>query len=119
MSRFFLAGTAFFDACFLAGEFAQVVEFGTTYLTTLVHFDSIDERAVDGEDTLHADVVAHFTNGEALVVAFAADADNNAAVLLDTFFVAFLDAVGHGDGVAGTKFGMCLAGGESLFGNFN
>lgn len=41
------------DACFLAGELAQVVQLGATYLTNLVHLNAVDVGACDGEDTLY------------------------------------------------------------------
>ena len=115
----FLDYAAFLDAGFLAGELAQVVKFRTAYFTVFVHCDRIDERRFEGEDTFHTDIVAHLADGEALLVAFAADADYNAAVLLDTLFVAFFDSVSYGDGVAGAEFGVLFARGKCLFGNFN
>lgn len=108
-----------FDASFLAGEAAEVVEFGAAHFTVFVYDDRIDEGGFYREDTLNADVVAHFAHGEALFVTVAGDADYDAAVLLDTLFVAFFDTVSHGDGVAGTKLGMLLAGGKCLFGYFD
>ena len=115
----FLDNATFFDAGLLTCELAQVVKLGTTYLTVLVDGNGVDERRLDGEDTLNTDVFAHFANGETLLRAFAGDADNHTAVLLDTLLVTFFDAVSHSDGVAGAKFGMLLAGSESFFGNFN
>ena len=110
---------ALFDASFLAGEIAQIVKFCATNLTVLVDCDRVDERRFDGEDTLNTDVVADFTNGEALFVPFARDTDHYATVLLDTLFVTLFDAISHCDGVAGAKLGMCFAGSECFFGNFN
>ena len=82
----FLDNATFFDAGLLTCEFAQVVKLGTTYLTVLVDSNGVDERRLDGEDTLNTDVFAHFANGETLLRAFAGDADNHTAVLLDTLF---------------------------------
>lgn len=36
--------TLLFDACFLTGELAQVVEFGAANLTNLVYLDAFDVR---------------------------------------------------------------------------
>jgi len=50
----------------------------------------------------------------------AVDADHHAAELLDTLLVTLLDAVGDGDGVAGTELvDFFLGGCESLFRNFH
>ena len=115
----FLDYAAFLDAGFLAGELAQVVKFRTAYFAVFVHCDRIDERRFEGEDTLHTDIVAHLADGEALLFAFACDFDHYAAVLLDTFLVAFLDTVCHGDGVAGSEILVLLAGGKRFLGNLN
>ena len=102
----FVHYAALFDTGFLAGKATEIVKLGTTYFTVFVYRDGIDERRFDREDTLNADVVGHFADGETFFGAFAVDADHNAAVLLDTFLVTFLDAVGYGDGVAGAEFGV-------------
>lgn len=108
-----------FDTSLFAGETTQVVQFGAANFAILVDYDGVDERRLDGEDTLNADVVGHFAYGEALFGAFARNFDNHTAVLLDTFLITFFDAVGHGDGIAGTEIGMLLATGKSLFGNLD
>ena len=99
---------ALLDAGLLAGKATEVVKFGATHLAILVDGDRVDERRFDGEDTLHTDVVAHFADGETLLVAVARDTDYHTAILLDTLFVTLFDAVGHGDGVAGTNSGCFL-----------
>lgn len=114
--RFLLRYATFLDAGFLAGEAAEVVEFRTTHFTVLVDGDAVDERRFDGENTFHADVVAHLAHGEALFGAFAGDADNDATILLDTFLVTFFDAVGNGDCVAGAEIGVLFVGCKCLFG---
>ena len=53
----FLYAATLFDAGFLTGKTTQVVEFRTTHLTILVYGDGVDERALDGEDTLYTDAV--------------------------------------------------------------
>ncbi len=71
------------------------------------------------EDTLHADVVAHFAHGEALFSAFSRDADHNTAIQLDTLFVTFFDSVSDCDCVARAELRMLFAGSKSFFGNLN
>ena len=110
---------ALLDTGLLAGEGAEVVQFCAANLTVLVDSDRVNERRFDGEDALNADVVAHLTHGEALFGAFARNADNDTAILLDTLFVTLFDAVSYGDGVAGAEFRMLLARGECLFGNLD
>ena len=110
---------ALLDAGLLAGQAAEIVKFGATHLAILVDGDRVDKRRLDGEDTLHADIVAHFADGEPLLVAVARNTDYHTAILLDTLFVTLFDAVCHGDGVAGAEFGMFLAGSISFLDNFN
>ena len=113
--------TTLFDAGLLAGEFAQIVQFSTTHFTALVHGDALDKRRLDGENTLHTDVVANLAHGETFLDAVARDADHHAAILLNTFLVTFLDAICHRDGVAGKKIiiAQLLASGKRLLCNFN
>lgn len=61
---------ALLDTSFLTSELAEVVESGTANLTVLIDGDRVDERGLNGEDTLNTDIVAHFANSEALLVAF-------------------------------------------------
>ena len=60
-----------FDASCFAGEAAEVVEFRATHFTVLVNSDAVDERRLDGEDTLYANVVGHLAHGETLFVSLA------------------------------------------------
>ena len=115
----FLYYATLFDTGFLAGELAEIVKFGATYFTVFVHGNRVDERRFDGEDTFYTDVVAHFADSEALLGAFARDADYNTALLLDTLFVTFFDTVSDSDGVAGCELRVLLAGSECFFGNLN
>ena len=111
---------AFLDASLLTGEVTQVIKLGATNLAVLVDSDRVDKRRLDGEDTLHADIVAHLANGETLLVTLTGDADYNSTELLDTFLVTFFDAVSNGDGVAraeGLEF--FLLSGKCLFGYFD
>lgn len=114
-----LDDTTLFDAGLLACETAEIVEFCATDLAVLVDNDRVDEGRFDGEDALNADVVGHLAYGEALFVTFAGYADYNAAVLLDTLFVALFDTVSNGDGVAGEELLVLFAGFEGLFGNLD
>ncbi len=108
-----------FDASFLAGEAAEVVEFGAAHFTVFVYDDRIDEGGFYREDTLNSDVVAHFAHGEALFSAFSRDADHNTAIQLDTLFVTFFDSVSDCDCVARAELRMLFAGSKSFFGNLN
>lgn len=110
---------ALFDTGFLACQATQIVKFRTAHFTVFVHCDRVDERRLNGENTLNTDVVAHFAHGETLFVAFAGDADNHTAILLDTLLVSFFDTVGYCDGVAGSEFNLVGACGKCFFGNFD
>lgn len=107
------------DASLLAGEATKVVELSAAHFAVLVDCDRVDERRLDGEDALNTDVVGNLAHSEAFLFAFSGDADNDAAVLLDTLFVAFLDAVSDSDCVARLEIGVLLAGGKGLVDNFN
>ena len=84
------------NAGFLACPLAEVIQFGTTYLTVLVHCDALDEGAVHREDTLYTNVAAHLTNSEAFLVAATMDADDISAELLYTLFVTLFDTITDG-----------------------
>ena len=73
---------ALFDAGFLACEATEIIKFCTANFTEFVHHDRVNERRLDGEDTLNADVVAHFAYGETFLCAFTGDFDNHTTVLL-------------------------------------
>ena len=63
------ARTLLADAGLLAGEIAEIVELGTTYLTNLVHLDALDSGRLNGEDTLYTYGARHLANGETLLLA--------------------------------------------------
>ncbi len=107
---FGLLDKTLFDAGFLAGEVAEIIKLRTTHLAILVDSDRLNERRFDRENPLHADSVGHLTDSEAFLVFAAVDTDNNAAILLDTLFVALLDTIGHCNGVAGATFIKLLFG---------
>lgn len=44
LQSLFVGKAFFFDPCFFTGKSAQIVQFGTTYFTDLVHFNLIDGR---------------------------------------------------------------------------
>lgn len=107
------------DASLLAGELAQVVQLGTTYLTNFVHGDAVDVGALDGEDTLYAYGAGHLAHGEALLVLVAADLDYHATIQLDTLLGTLDDFVSYGYGVTSLELGVLLAGSKRFLSNFN
>ena len=108
------------DTSLFARQATEIVKFRTAYFTEFVDCDRLDEGGFDGEDTLHADAVGNLANGETLLVAVAADADYDTAILLDTLLVTLLDTVSDCDGVAGLEFIEIFFGsGESLFRNLD
>ena len=96
-------GSTLFDAGFLAGEGAEIIELGAAHTAELVYGDGVDEGRLEGEDTLNADIIRHFTYSETFFCAFAVDADYNAAVLLDTLLVTLFDTICHSHCVAGAE----------------
>jgi len=105
-----LSVALFLDFRLLTAKVAQVVELGATNVTTANNLNVIDNRRVNGELTLHADLERHLTNGEGLANAFTRAADNDAledlntrAVTLDDVYVN-LDSVTSAEGWdVGTK----------------
>jgi len=61
-------GTLLLNAGLLTSELTQIVKFGATHLTTLVHLDAVNAGRIDGEDTLHTYCTRHLAHGEALFV---------------------------------------------------
>lgn len=91
------------NASLLTGETAQVVELSATHLTSLDAGNHLDVGAFEGEDTLYTHCATHLADGEALLVAVAADLDNDTAVLLDTLLVALDNLVIYCNCVARTE----------------
>ena len=113
------AGTLLADAGLLAGEVAEIVELGTTYLTNLVHFDALDSGRLDGEDTLNTYGAGHLADGETLLLAVTGNLDDYATVELDALLRTFDNLVSYGNGVASLEGGVLLASGKCCLGNFN
>jgi hypothetical protein len=91
--------TLLLDAGSLTGEVTEIVKFSATNLTTLVHLDAVDVGRLDREDTLYTYGTRHFTNGETLLVAMAADSDDHATIQLNTLLVTLDNFVSDSDGV--------------------
>ena len=107
------------NTCLLTGELTQVVQLGTTHFTNLVHFDVVNVRAFQGEDTLHTYVARHLAHRETLFVLMATNLDDHAAILLNALFVTFDDFVCYGHRVARLEFGVFLTGSKCFLCNFN
>lgn len=103
-----------FDTGFLTGEVAQVEDAGTAHSTMFVDIDLLDERAGEGENTLHSDTVRNLTDSKGFSGSASATLQNNALEVLDSFFVTFFDFIVYRDGVAGFELGELLALGKGL-----
>ena len=55
-----------FDTGFLTGEITEIEDSSSADGATLVDVDLLDERAADGEDTLHTYAVGDFTDSKGL-----------------------------------------------------
>ncbi len=104
-----------------AGRFtralAHEVQLGAVDNAMAFDHDLVDARGAEQESTLHTDTVgSHAADGDGLVVAALAGADDSALELLDTFAFTFLDLDVHADIVTGTDLGnvFVLFGLESL-----
>ena len=103
-----------FDTGFLTGEVAQVEDAGAAHSTVLVDINLLDERAGDGENTLHTDTVRNLADSKGFSRTTSAALQHNALEVLDTFFVTFFDFVMDSDGIASLEFGELLALGKGL-----
>ena len=98
-----------FDTGFLTGEVAQVEDAGVAHSTVLVDINLLDERAGDGEDTLHTHAVGDLADSKGLGSSASAALQDNALEVLDSLFVTFFNLVMDGDGVASFELGELLA----------
>ena len=112
-------GSFLFDSGFLTGKSAQVVQLGTTYFTNLVHFDAVDGRRFQWEDTLYTYSTRHLAYSETLLFTVAGDFDNNAAIQLNAFLVTFDNTICYSYSVACLEAGVLFAGSKCYFSNFN
>lgn len=109
-----------FDTSSLSGQLTQVVQLSATNFTAFVHLNLVDEWRIHREDTLHADVITHLTNGETLRILVTNDLDDYATIVLHTLLVTFFDTIRNGDSVARTKFRkLFLLARKCGFCNFN
>ena len=94
----------FLDAGLLTSEVAEVEDAGATDLTDFVEFNLVNRRGLVGEDSLDTDAVGNLADGGGLRVrGSATNLDHHATEALESLLVAFLDPVGHRDGVTGLE----------------
>ena len=98
-----------FDTSFLTGEIAQIEDTGTTHSTMLVDINLLNERASEGEDTLHADAVSNLADSKGFGSSASTALQHNALEVLDSLFVTFLNLIMDGDGIASLELGELLA----------
>ena len=94
-----------FNTGFLTGKIAEIEDSCSADGTTLVDVDLLDERAADGEHTLHTNTVGDLTDSKGLSGTASSALQDNALEVLDTFFVTFFDFVMDSDGIASLEFG--------------
>jgi len=81
----------FANLCLLAAKSAQVVELGATDVTAADELDVVNDRRVDRELTLDADLERNLADVEGLANAVPVTADNNTLENLDSAAVTFND----------------------------
>ena len=106
---FFDADFLLLDTGLLTGEVAQIEDAGAAHSTVLVDINLLDERACEGEDTLHSDTVGDLTDSKGFSGSASATLQNNALEVLDSLFVSFLNLVMDSDGIASLELGELLA----------
>ena len=100
----FACGQFFFNACRFTSQTAQVVQFGTTYVTTTFHFDFFYGRRIQLECTLNTFTAGNFADDEVAVQTAVTTGDNDTFVGLSTAAVTLSYAYGNDYGVAGCEF---------------
>lgn len=98
----------FFDSSFLTSKSAQVIQFSATNFTYLVHFDAIDSRWFDWENSFYTYSTWHFTYSKTFLVSVTGDFDNNTTVQLYTFFVTLDDTICYCYSVSCFEARCCL-----------
>ncbi len=110
-SKFFCHELLLLDAGLLTGEVAEVEDACPADFTDLIELDAVDSRRLIREDSFDTHATGNFADGEGPGESIlSADLDDDASEFLQTLFVAFLDLVGHGDGITGLEL--------RIFGNF-
>ena len=79
----------FADFCLLAAKRAQVVELGATHVAAADELDVVDDRRVDRELSLDADLERDLADVECLADSVTVSADNNTLENLDSAAVTF------------------------------
>ena len=111
--------TLLLDASSLTCEVAQIVKLSAANLTNLVHFDTIDVRRLQGEDTLYTHGARHLANSETLLLLMTADLDDHATEKLNTLLRALDNFVSDSYSVTSLETGVLLAGCKCFFSNFD
>ena len=83
--------SALFDTRRLTAELTEIVELRAADAALARYFDLVDRRAVDGEDSFHADAVRHLADDEVLAEPAVLAADDYAFKYLDTLAVSLFD----------------------------
>jgi hypothetical protein len=92
-----------FDFRLLAAKVAQVVQLRATNVSARDYLDVVDDRGVNREGSLDADLEADLANAERLANAFAGAADNDTLKDLDARAGALDDVYVNLHVVAGTE----------------
>jgi hypothetical protein len=100
---------AFPQASSFALKSAQIVQLGATHAAGANEIDVIDNRRVDGEDTLNALAEADLPNGDRLAQSGVISRDYSAFESLQPLFVTFPDANMDAYGVSRPELRMSLS----------
>lgn len=111
------ATDSFFDTCSFSSSLAEVIELGSSYVTTSLNFDLLEARRVKREHTLDADSLEHAANGDGLANATASVLDDYAFITLSALFATLNDFHEDFDGIADMEVGQIAAFFDVLFFN--
>jgi hypothetical protein len=97
--------SGFFDPGLFASEVAQIVQAGTSDLTSGDHFDPIDGRGMERKGSFHTDPVGDLSDGEIGPYITASPANNDPFEGLNPLLLSFHNTDKDFDGIARSEIG--------------
>jgi hypothetical protein len=93
----------FFDSCSFATQISQIVKFGSSYTAPGHHFNFVNGRRIQGEDSFNTYAAGNFSNGKAGTGKAFGFFDNHALENLDTLLFTFPDFYMNLYGIPGVE----------------
>ena len=104
-----------FNTGFLTGQITEIENTGTAHSTMFVDIYLLDERACEGEDTLHTYAIGNLTDSKGFSSTTSTTLQDNALEVLDSLFVTFFNLVMDGNRIASLELGELFAFDQVLY----